>query len=139
MDLGHVSYITNQKRKNFLLFSREKETLKKYYDKKLTVFDVQEFMCEYNRVPYEALQYMVGECNYGGKVTDQRDQRCLLSLLHIYLSPRVLHSKFLFANTLHLPTSPSSKGSHSEYMNALKVNVNTEGGGADYVEKYLKE
>jgi len=31
--------------------------------------------------PLEALQYLIGECHYGGKVTDARDRRLLNTIL----------------------------------------------------------
>ena len=47
-------------------------------------------VAENESVPFEALRYLCGECNYGGRVTDDRDRRTLTTLIQDFYNPRVL-------------------------------------------------
>lgn len=36
------------------------------------------------QIPFEALKYLTGECNYGGRVTDDKDRLLMVTLLEDY-------------------------------------------------------
>lgn len=50
-------------------------------------------------VPFEALQFVTGEINYGGRVTDDWDRRCLLTILRKFYNPGLLEPKYKFSTS----------------------------------------
>jgi dynein heavy chain len=44
------------------------------------------FLNEYEQIPYEALNYMAAEANYGGRVTDPLDRRLIKIILKRFYS-----------------------------------------------------
>ena len=42
-------------------------------------------LLEQNKIPWDALNYIIGQINYGGRVTDDWDRRTLMSILSIYM------------------------------------------------------
>lgn len=53
---------------------------------------------EFDEVPFTALQYLTGDCNYGGRVTDDRDRIALAAILKdFYTKQTFSQSEYFFA------------------------------------------
>ena len=78
------------------------------------------FVNEYDEVPYDAITYLTGECNYGGRVTDDWDRRCLLTILaDFYIPAIVTDSKYKFSPSGQYYAPP--KMEYEEYVEFIKV------------------
>ena len=59
-------------------------------DLKISVKQLHIFLELYDELPWKALNYSTGQCNYGGRVTDDKDRRCLMAILRSYYNASVL-------------------------------------------------
>ena len=64
-------------------------------------------------ISWKAIAYVVGEVNYGGRVTDAMDRRCLQALLQQLLGPHIVKQ---FGKARHMQAyNPPADGSLSAY------------------------
>uniref|UniRef100_A0A669PS64 Dynein axonemal heavy chain 3 n=1 Tax=Phasianus colchicus TaxID=9054 RepID=A0A669PS64_PHACC len=75
-------------------------------DLRISMQQIHMFLNEYEEVPFEALTYLTGECNYGGRVTDDKDRRLLLSLLSIVYTKDIEQDKYMLAPGGHYYIPP---------------------------------
>ena len=60
---------------------------------------LRRFLDEQEVVPWDALNYVTGHINYGGRVTDDWDRRCLMNVLSIYMVPETLKDGYNFSKS----------------------------------------
>ena len=48
-------------------------------------------------IPYKALNVIIAEINYGGRVTDDKDMRLIKALLLSYISPQLMEGEYKFS------------------------------------------
>ncbi|XP_050431121.1 dynein axonemal heavy chain 1-like [Adelges cooleyi] len=82
------------------------------------------FLNEYDTVPYEVLKYTAGQINYGGRVTDDWDRRCVMNVLQDFYDPAVLSTTHAFdAETYYYQQSPEADyDDYLAYIKTLPVN-----------------
>lgn len=85
----------------------------------------QLFLNEYDTIPFEAISYLTGECNYGGRVTDDWDRRLLLTMLADFYNTHIIENpNYKFSPSGNYFAPP--KGSYNEYIEFIKVTDITE-------------
>eukprot|EP00958_Prasinococcus_capsulatus_P016076 scaffold1766_cov401-Prasinococcus_capsulatus_cf.AAC.33 len=83
--------------------------------------------CSPAQMPLQALQYLTGECNYGGRVTDDHDRRTLLSILSIPYNEKILEDSYRFSPSgLYFAPPDGSYETYIEYIKQLPMNEEPE-------------
>lgn len=68
------------------------------------------FLDEYDGIQFDALRYLTGECNYGGRVTDDWDRRTLNTILLKYYSTlNIDEEKLYYFDNTELYYAPREK------------------------------
>ncbi|XP_067562534.1 dynein axonemal heavy chain 3 isoform X1 [Pseudorca crassidens] len=96
-------------------------------DLRISMQQIQMFLNDYKEVPLDALTYLTGECNYGGRVTDDKDRRLLLSLLSTFYCKQIEQDHYCLApgDTYYIPPHGSYQ-SYIEYLRNLPITAHPE-------------
>jgi len=89
-------------------------------DMRISVRQLQIFINQYEEIPYEAVTYLTGECNYGGRVTDDKDRRLLMALVNIFYSKDIVEKsqhKLCPSGLFHIPAD----GDYEHYLEYIRT------------------
>ncbi|KAJ9535032.1 hypothetical protein QJQ45_029705, partial [Haematococcus lacustris] len=92
-------------------------------DMRISVRQLHMFLSENEEVPYAALRYVTGECNYGGRVTDDKDRILLNTLLKRVYCPEIILDPMykLSASGLYAPPPEGPRSSYLAYIDTLPI------------------
>lgn len=68
-------------------------------DFQISIMQLQMFLNQYEEIQYVAIKYLTGECNYGGRVTDDWDRRLIVTILDNYVNAGIVNDpNYLFCD-----------------------------------------
>ncbi|KAJ8395762.1 hypothetical protein AAFF_G00029990 [Aldrovandia affinis] len=93
-------------------------------DLRICISQLKMFLDEYHDTPYKVLKYTAGQINYGGRVTDDWDRRCILNILEDFYCPAVLSEEHIYTPSgeyRQISTKNDING-YLEYIRSLPIN-----------------
>lgn len=92
-------------------------------DFQISVQQLQMFLNQYEDVPYDAITYLTGECNYGGRVTDTWDRRTIVTILMDYVNEQVIKNPgYRFSSNDSVYSVPI-RTEHGEVIKFIQKNI----------------
>jgi dynein heavy chain len=76
-----------------------------------------------DNIPYDALQYTASECNYGGRVTDTHDRRCIAYIITDFYTPEILKDSYRYSESgIYFSPAHTDFDGYVEYIKGLPIN-----------------
>ncbi|KAL3881803.1 hypothetical protein ACJMK2_028195, partial [Sinanodonta woodiana] len=93
-------------------------------DLRICVSQLKMFLVEYDDIPFKVLAYTAGHINYGGRVTDDWDRRCMMNVLGDFYCSEVLSDEHFYSSSgiyRQISTSMDHNG-YTSYVKSLPIN-----------------
>jgi len=85
------------------------------------------FLEESDEIPWDAIVWITGQINYGGRVTDANDLRCLQKTLEKYYCVENLEDGYIYSESGKYYAPPfGNTQSYIEYIDGLPMNDSPE-------------
>lgn len=86
------------------------------------------FIEEYpDKVPFDAIKYLTGECNYGGRVTDDKDRILIKTILEDFYTDKMFSDEYkLSPSGIYYAPWEGDYESYLEYIKSLPLNPQPE-------------
>jgi dynein heavy chain len=88
-------------------------------DYRISMRQLQLFIDSYDVTQWKALCYLAGQCNYGGRVTDDHDRRTLVSILGDYFRESMLDDNHRFSAEAYYAPKEGDKQSYLSHIESL--------------------
>eukprot|EP00658_Telonema_sp_P-2_P010906 TRINITY_DN14150_c0_g1_i2.p1 TRINITY_DN14150_c0_g1~~TRINITY_DN14150_c0_g1_i2.p1 ORF type:complete len:858 (+),score=283.33 TRINITY_DN14150_c0_g1_i2:115-2688(+) len=96
-------------------------------DRAVSITMLSSYLDEQPTVPWSTLRYVIGEANYGGRVTDSWDQRCVNSIFARYYTPAIMETEMSMDPSGHYKARELDKLSdYRNYIEELPSNESPE-------------
>jgi dynein heavy chain len=96
-------------------------------DRDISRLQLANFLEDFTGVPYDALNYMVSEANYGGRVTDNQDRRAIVVFTKDFYTPRIMEEdyKFSVSGLYYAPPDTDWQG-YIDFIKTLPISTTPE-------------
>eukprot|EP01022_Parablepharisma_sp_SALTPOND_P028312 TRINITY_DN70784_c2_g1_i1.p1 TRINITY_DN70784_c2_g1~~TRINITY_DN70784_c2_g1_i1.p1 ORF type:complete len:4393 (-),score=612.94 TRINITY_DN70784_c2_g1_i1:3426-16604(-) len=86
------------------------------------------FLKEYPTIPWDAVQYMIADINYGGRISDPFDSRCMKATLSELFNTDALKDGYRFCKRKEyaLPADLKTKENYMNYLKGMPIIDNLE-------------
>ena len=85
---------------------------------------------EYAEVPYKVIKFLGAEINYGGRVTDDKDERLIKCIIKQYICPEALRDGHKFSDSgIYISPPAGLQSDYLEYISKLPQDPSPEAFG----------
>jgi len=96
-------------------------------DRDISQQQLKNFLEDFEGIPLKALQYMVAEANYGGRVTDNQDRRLINHILSDFYTEDIQNEDYKFSPSgIYYAPAEGPLSSYIDFIKSLPINTTPE-------------